>query len=62
MGANDPQGVESLDPRVMVWQDICRGPLEYTKIYGPHDFREEDCLRATHYKSPRAWAVWTCGA
>ena len=27
MGANDPQGVASLDPQGLNWQDLCRGTL-----------------------------------
>ena len=27
MGANDPWGVASLDPRGLDWQDLCRGQL-----------------------------------
>ena len=55
MGANDPQGMASLDPRVL----ICRiyvgdhKTLLHTKYIscGAHGFREEDFLSFSHYKS-----------
>ena len=55
MGANDPRGVASLNPRGL----IERIYVEYHKILlptkyicsVPHGFREEDFLSFPHYKS-----------
>ena len=70
MGANDLQGVASLDPRGLIGR-IYLGDhytLLHTKYIssGPHGFREED-LFFSHYKlwelmTPGVWPVWTPGA
>ena len=55
MGANDPRGVASLDPTVLIGR-IYVGDhytLLHTKYisWGPHDVREEDFISFSHYKS-----------
>ena len=70
MGANDLQGVASLDPRGLIGR-IYLGDhytLLHTKYIssGPHGFREE-VLIFYHYKlwelmTPGVWPVWTPGA
>ena len=55
MGANDPRGMASLDPRDLIGRiyvvDHCI--LQHTKYIscGPHGLREEDILSFSHYKS-----------
>ena len=54
MGANDPRGMASLDPRGLIGR-IYVGvhlTLLHTKYIscGPHGFREEDFLSFSHYK------------
>ena len=66
MGANDPWGVASLDPRCLIGR-IYVGD-HYTLLHtrytssGPHGFKEEDVLSFFHYKSmgandPRGVAI-----
>ena len=58
MGANDPRGMASLDPRGLIGRIyvVDHYTLLYTKYIssGPHGFREEDFLSFSHYKSMRA--------
>ena len=55
IGANDPQGVASLDSRGLIGRIyvVNHYTLPHTKYLssGPHGFREEDFLSFTHYKS-----------
>ena len=56
MGANDPWGMASLDPRVLIDRIYVydHWTLLHTKYIscGPHDFRENDF---SHYKSMGAY-------
>ena len=58
MGANDPQGMASLDPKGLIGRIyvVDHYTLLHTKYIssGPHGFREEDFLSFSHYKSMRA--------
>ena len=63
MGANDPQGMASLDPRGLIGR-IYVGD-HYTFLHtkyissGPHGFREEDFLKFFfHFKSMEANGPW----
>ena len=72
IGANDQQGLASLDPRGL----ICRiyvvdhSTLLHTKYIscGPHSFREEDFFEnfpiiiLWELMTPGAWTVWALGA
>ena len=55
MGANDPWGMASLDPRGLIGRIYVVD--HYTLLHpkyissGPHGFREEDFLSFSHYKS-----------
>ena len=68
MGANDPQGMASLDPRGLIGR-IYVGDhytLLYTKYMSSesHGFREKDFLRYSHYKCMGAndpWGVASLG-
>ena len=55
MGANDPWGMASLDPRGLIGRIYVVGhyTLLHTKYIssGPHGFREEDYLSFSNYKS-----------
>ena len=57
MGANDPLGMASLDPKGLIGRIYVGGhyTLLHTKYIssGPHGFRE-DFLSFSHYKSMRA--------
>ena len=70
MGANDPRGMASLDPRDLIGMIyvVDHYIATYYISSGPHCFREEDFLSFSHYKSmginnprgvanldPRAW-------
>ena len=71
MGANDPRGVASLDPRGLIGRMYVGNHLTllHTKYIssGSHGFREEEFLSFSLYKSmgandPQAWPVWAPGA
>ena len=58
MGANDPRGVASLDPKGLIGRIYVgdHKTLLHTKYIssGPYGFREEDFLSFSHYKSTGA--------
>ena len=58
MGANDPWGMASLDPRGLIGRIyvVDHYTLLHTKYIssGPHGFRKEDLLSFSHYKSTGA--------
>ena len=58
LGANDPQGVASLDPMGLIGRTyvVDQYTLLHTKYIssGPHGFREEDFLSFSNYKSMAA--------
>ena len=70
MGANDPQGMASLESRGLIGR-IYVGDhytLLHTKYIssGTNGFREKDFLSFSYYKSmgannPRGWPIWTPG-
>ena len=55
MGANDPLGMASWDPRGLIGRIyvVDRHTLLHTKYISswPHGFREEDFVSFSHYKS-----------
>ena len=72
MEANDPRGVVTFDPRVMIGRISVklRITMLHTKdrSFGSCGFREEDFSCVSHYKpmadndAPGTWPVWTPGA
>ena len=70
MGANDPRGMASLDPRGLIGRIYIgeHQTLIYTKYIssGLHGFRQEDFLNFSiislwELMIPGAWAVWAPG-
>ena len=68
MGANDPWGVASLDPRGLIGRIyvVDHYTLLHTKYIssGPHGFREEafPIISLWELMTRRVWPIWTPGA
>ena len=62
MGANDPRGVASLDPRGLIGRFYVGDylTLQHTKYRSsrPHGIREEEFFSFSHYKSMGANDPW----